>query len=242
MAKNQANISLGINIQVDTKKAEQEILREAVKLINKNIQAKLNTIERIIGERFVARLKETKEYASIVSNTGQLRVEFGLLNPKQTMDNILAKLRVCFSAEYKKARVTNGRIEGTFRVTFTQQDFSFLYEEASFRSAFLGIFKRRPSTSYKSKGGKVDWLKWLLEGGTGIILPDVRIKYDEYDSPIPSRTGQAIMVPGRGWGVPTAFAGTTNDNWLTRTLAEYETEVEQIINKLITEGLRNVGN
>ena len=171
-----------------------------------------------------------------------MRVHFGLANPKSTMNNILAKLRLCFTSEYTRAKVTGGKIQGSFSVKFNKQDFSFLYEEASFRSFFLGIFKRRPQSSYKSKGGKVDWLRWLLESGTGNILTDVRIKIKEFDSPYPSRTGGAIMVPGQGWGVPQRFAGTTNDNWLTRTLSEYQKDVEQVVNEIITDGLRNVSN
>lgn len=242
MANKQGKFSLGISIRVDTKKAEQEILREAVKQINRNIEAKIKNIEKRIGDGFVERLKETPTYDSLVSDRGDLRVHFGLANPKSTMNNILAKLRLCFTSEYTRAKVTGGKIQGSFSVKFNKQDFSFLYEEASFRSFFLGIFKRRPQSSYKSKGGKVDWLRWLLESGTGNILTDVRIKIKEFDSPYPSRTGGAIMVPGQGWGVPQRFAGTTNDNWLTRTLSEYQKDVEQVVNEIITDGLRNVSN
>lgn len=242
MARLQGRFNLGVSIKVDTKKAELEILREAVKQINKNIQSKIKNIEKRIGDAFVERIKETPTYSSLVGDKGELRVHFGLANPTSTMNNILSKLRLCFTAEYSKAKITNGRIEGSFSVKFNKQDFSFLYEEASFRSFFLGIFKRRPQSSYKSKGGKVDWLRWLLESGTGTVLSDVRIKLGKFKSPDPSRTGGAIMVKGTGWGVPASFSGTINDNWLTRTLSEYQKDVEQVINEIITDGLKNVSN
>lgn len=242
MATKQGKFSLGVSIHVDTKKAEQEILREAVKQINRNIEARIKNIAARIGDGFVERLKQTDTYDSLVSDRGELRLHFGLAKPRTTMDNILAKLRLCFIAEYTRARITNGKIEGSFSVKFSKQDFSFLYEEASFRSIFLGIFKRRPQSSYKSKGGKIDWLRWLLESGTGNIFTNVRIRLREYETPFPSRTGGAIMVPGYGWGVPQGFAGTSNDNWLTRTLSEYQTDVEQVVNEIIMDGLKNVSN
>lgn len=232
--------NLGISISVDTKKAENEILKEAAKVINRNIERKLFNLNNRVGSQFKERVANTEEYASLISDNGQLRLEFGIQNQTYIMPRILGKLEECFTVHYEKARVTNGRIEGSLSVRFNKADFSFLYEEASFRNLF-GFVKRKPKTSFTTdKKDKIDWLRWLLESGTNTVIPEYRVKFGNFGEN--SRTGGAIMVTGNGvnWGVPAEYAGTSKDNWLTRTLAQFEKDVQEILDLEIQEGLKNV--
>jgi hypothetical protein len=43
------------------------------------------------------------------------------------------------------------------------------------------------------------------------------------------------MVPKNGgaWGVPAEFAGTANDNWITRNLDLFRPKIEEIINSMM---------
>lgn len=237
MAK--SNFSLSVSIEANSKSFEREILKQAVVQINKNIEPRLKGLEKRVGDGFVERLKTTAEYESIVSDTGQLRLEFGIENPSYVMERILSKLKLCFSVEYKKARVVGDSIQGTFSVKFNKQDFTFLYEEASFRAIFSRLFKRKVPSSFKTqKGQKIDWLRWLLEKGSTPIIFDYDVAFGDFET---SRTGGAIMMKNLGsWGVPAKYAGTRNSNWLTRTLKQYELDVQESLNLIIQDGLKNV--
>src|SRR5690606_10281011 len=65
---------------------------------------------------------------------------------------------------------------------------------------------------------QIDWLEWLLIYGS---QPQVQAQI-VFNVPKFSRTGDAIMLatPGRwGWGVHPTYAGTPDDNFLTRSLS-----------------------
>lgn len=97
-----------------------------------------------------------------------------------------------------------------------------------------------PNASYISakSGERIEWAKWLLTRGTSKIIENYRITYNpEIVEKGQSRSGQAIMVKaaksgkkskdnGEGviegggwyWSVPSEFAGTTTDNFLTKAI------------------------
>jgi len=67
----------------------------------------------------------------------------------------------------------------------------------------------------------------LLYGGQ-IIVRNYRVKMGSNRA---SRTGMAIMVesPGDSWRVPPEFAGTSNNNWVTRALSKIDDKILDII-------------
>lgn len=76
--------------------------------------------------------------------------------------------------------------------------------------------------SYTSKGGAVDWLDWLLNQGSSNIVAGWHIDYNlSPDQEKRSRSGIAIMEVGGTWAVPHQFAGTSNDNFITRALNQH---------------------
>lgn len=240
----EARFGFGISINVDTKKMAQEILKAAVKQININMENEIRGLKERIGQGFVDRLKATPTYDSIVSDFGQLHDEFGIPNPQYAMNSILSKLKLCFDVVYKKARIVNNdRIEATFSVQFNKQDFTFLYNDGAFKAAFNKIFKRAPTTKFKTaKKDTITWLQWLLESGNSPVILDYHVSFDDRHSKYSRTGGYALMFHGGSWGVPPKFAGTITDNWLTRTLAEYEKDIEESLNVIIRQGLKNVSN
>ena len=91
-----------------------------------------------------------------------------------------------------------------------------------------------PMGSYQSKGGKVDWLDWLLTAGTSEVISGYRAMYGFFDT---SRTGQAIMVKSKtkGFSIDPDYAGTENDNWITRSLKRVEGNISNLFQKVIKE-------
>jgi len=91
-----------------------------------------------------------------------------------------------------------------------------------------------PMGSYQSKGGKVDWLNWLLTAGTSEVISGYRVMYGFFDT---SRTGQAIMVKSKtkGFSIDPDYAGTQDDNWITRSLKRVEGNISNLFQKVIKD-------
>jgi hypothetical protein len=81
------------------------------------------------------------------------------------------------------------------------------------------------------------WLNWLLLQGDRIIVPDHKIKIGAINS---SRSGKAIMVEGGSWAVPTLYAGTKDDNWVTKigtdtngAIGSYQKRMQHILERML---------
>ena len=80
------------------------------------------------------------------------------------------------------------------------------------------------------KGQNLEWLDWLLIQGDKIIIKEYEISSGE------GRAGRFVMkktVTGK-WGVPSTFAGTPNNNWITRAIQSAST----IIDRTLEEALK----
>jgi hypothetical protein len=71
---------------------------------------------------------------------------------------------------------------------------------------------------YSSNGYMVTWLKWLLTQGDSIVIDDYHEKKGNYLRSDRSRSGGAIMEKGGAWQVDSVYAGTEQDNWITKVL------------------------
>lgn len=80
--------------------------------------------------------------------------------------------------------------------------------------------------SFVSSGkdaGQVDWLNWLLTRGSEIVVATHTAIYKEGVTEHWSRTREAMMTRVKnkpGWSVPHQYAGTIENNWPTRTIAD----------------------
>jgi hypothetical protein len=80
------------------------------------------------------------------------------------------------------------------------------------------------------------WLEWLLLYGGKIIVRDYRVKMGSNNR---SRTGMAVMVESSGsnWRVPTEFAGTSNNNWVTRAINKIDNKILDILETELEKSL-----
>ncbi len=91
-------------------------------------------------------------------------------------------------------------------------------------------------TYLTNKGVEITWAKWLLQLGDRIIVREFSV---DYSNPQFSRTGLATMTKTakRGWRVPPAYSGTSNDNMITRALDDYADQVPYIVEKELVRNL-----
>lgn len=67
-----------------------------------------------------------------------------------------------------------------------------------------------------AKGETLHWLEWLLLEGDKKIIRQYDVKLGKNKA---SRTGNAVMVKSqKSWGVPSIYAGTSENNWVTRAI------------------------
>ena len=81
----------------------------------------------------------------------------------------------------------------------------------------------------------IPWLQWLLLEGRRYVVKDFIFLSSDVAPTTSSRTGKGIMVPKKesgGWRVPEKFAGTIDDNFVTRTVDKL---LDGIVNDLQKE-------
>lgn len=95
---------------------------------------------------------------------------------------------------------------------------------------FMNLLSRDFATVVTEKGQILPWLQWLLIEGDRIIISEYHVEYGVYPS---SRSGEAIMKPGRIFKVDSSFSGNKDDNFITRALSRYESQIKDIIGNSI---------
>lgn len=159
----------------------------------------------------IKRIKESDTYNSLLY--GDLRAEFGLEFPGRDLDGVLRDLIDPRNIEINVGKTDNAFIRVDINTGFFISD----------------------SGVYLSDGGLVDWLNWLLYRGTDIVVADHSILYSrdagrEFPT---SRSGQAIMIPLGSYSVPPEYAGTENDNWLTKAMDGIQDYIFELIKREI---------
>lgn len=166
-------------------------------------------IKVLIKEALVAQ----PEYGSLIS--GQLKYEFGI--PASQQVNAIIDLWVNnIQVDYNLPVAKSTTITGGFSLSAIEADYS-------------DVISSEAAIVVDSMSGAVlPWLEWLLLYGGKIIVKNYSVKF----GPNPrSRTGMAVMVEtdGKNWRVPPEFAGTLNNNWVTRALDTIDDKVLDII-------------
>jgi hypothetical protein len=206
------------NISIDILESTNEIttrilnalLPQVTTFFDKAFDNCKNDINNIVSEAIIA----SPEYQSILS--GKLRYEFGLPDSDARLSSILSIISN-IKTNYNKPKISKSQIQGSFSLYMIPSDYSELLSSAA------AIFTTE-------KGSKLEWLKWLLLLGDKTIIKDYVVEIGPNSR---SRTGNAIMVgsvKGR-WNVPPEFAGTKNNNWITRAIDSVNDNIEQLLAK-----------
>lgn len=203
---------ISINIIESTDVISQRILKALLPEVTNYFQKAFNKCKNSIDSLISEALTQSPEYQSILS--GKLKYEFGLPDAENRLSTILSIIKN-IQIKYNKPKISKNQIEGSFILQMIPSDYSDLLSSAA---AILDT----------EKGAQLEWLRWLLLFGDKTIIRDYVVKIGPSSR---SRTGNAIMVStikGR-WGVPPEFAGTKNNNWITRAIDNASSGIEQLL-------------
>ena len=154
------------------------------------------------------------EYSSLTG--GILKDQFGLTNPTTKIDSLL-DIWSNINVTYKKPTISASQIKSNLSIVAIKSD----YSDALASAAAEQVTK---------KGQSLQWLDWLLNQGDRIIIKEYELVSGKGRA---GNVGMRKNVKGK-WGVPSQFAGSPNNNWITRAIQS----VSSIIDRTLAEALR----
>jgi hypothetical protein len=200
----------------------RELLKQISDTINRNWPSIKKEIEAEIFKTVVH-----SEIADALRDGGPLAADFGIpigSGDERVSDIALQIVESCRISKIRlKGKKTGIQILGGIKIQLIVDD-------------YLDVLSLDSSRVGTDKGDFLPWLQWLLLEGSAVAIKlpnpgiDSKGKQNEWyvtygdfsdnkTRVTKSRSKQAYMLQstkGVGWRVPTEYAGTENDNWLTR--------------------------
>lgn len=208
-------LNFSLKILENDKQIISNILEALVPEVDNYLKKALKNIRNSLPETIRNALYTTPEYKSLIG--GQLQYEFGIPNPTSAITNIIGIWSNNIVVTYNSPTISNSRIKASFSVSMIRSD----YADVLSSDDALVIDNLR--------GYQLPWLEWLLLEGNRTIISKYQVQLGPSRS---SRTGYAVMKPSnKSWKVPSEFAGTTTNNWITRAIDGAENQIEQLIDK-----------
>lgn len=198
---------------------ELEVLKAMRTELNKMVPGLIYDIKTDLHNMIKALYKNTTTYQSLVG--GDLMANFGL-NKEGIHDRIEAiidKLADSLDVKFTRFSISGGNIRGGINIVAIQSDMLDL----------LSLIEAYVETDI---GQVLPWLSWLLQRGDAIIITGYDIAYGRY---VQSRSGMAIMKKNNigFWRVPANESGTITDNWITRTLDNATSYLDQRMSDIL---------
>lgn len=158
-------------------------------------------------------IRNTPEYDSLSS--GKLKYEFGIAGVDSKLSSLLNIWSTNISYSYQAPRLNNNKIKAYFSASMIKADFSDV------------LYADYAAVVDTVRGYSLPWLEWLLLEGNKTIIKNYEVVLGPS---LYSRTGSALMQSSRrSWSVPSEFAGTINDNWITRAIDGAAPEIEKLL-------------
>jgi hypothetical protein len=189
--------------------SNSEIQSKIVSYLKKALSSIKNNIPPIISKAITNR----PEYMSLT--TGDLRLELGIPDANSKVLELINFWTQNIIIDLKSPAISGDKIKGSFSISLIKSDFS-------------DILGSDASVVYDSlRGYSLPWLEWLLLDGRKVLVRRQQVVISANKR---SRTGMALMrESGQNWSVPAQFAGTINDNWITRAIDDCADEIINLI-------------
>lgn len=208
------SIGLGVKLLTPPRLIHEYILRAFMEELENKVynNSRLSHLRRDVQFYIQKFIELQPEYESLKGS--QLREELGIVDT-DAIDRIIRIWVQGVEITSSRPRIVGTQIVGSITIQAVQQDYSDVL--ASGAAKFL-----------TDKDKLIPWLDWLLNRGSDIIIAEYEVKsspqYTDY-----SRTGDTLMVKNGGaWRVPSAFAGTADNNFITRAINDALPAIEQI--------------
>jgi|688.fasta_scaffold291729_2 hypothetical protein len=188
------------------------IISQLQPAFTKTQQSLQQVLPKIVKEALILE----PEYASLLS--GQLRSELGIPDADSKIDQIFNAWSNNVVVQSRAITMKGSGLSGGFSINVIKSDFS-------------DVLSLPASVVVDSVSGSIiPWLQWLLLEGNQILIRDYKLKMGSNPR---SRTGNAIMVSSTkdNWRVPPQFAGTINNNWVTRAIDRLDDTILSYIEK-----------
>lgn len=181
----------------------------------KNALSKIkNELPNIVTESIM----NTPEYNSLLN--GQLKYEFGIPDPATKISGLLQIWSTNIVYQYNKPTIVGKKIKGSFSANTIRVDFSdVLYTDYAEVQDYVD-------------GYRLPWLQWLLLEGNKVIVKKQEVVLGPSNR---SRTGFALMRSSNAnWKVPSQYAGTESDNWITRAIDNAESRINELLTRALS--------
>ena len=208
----------------------ENILKRVHTTAVKQLNTKMRRIKKIILEELPKRLRKAIKASPVyfllvydLAGDVALYGQLGITDIGARLDNIIDHW--CspenIVVEEQPFNITNNNISGFLRIKMIKGDYSDVLD--------LAIAKALVD-SKKGTTTEIPWLEWLLLSGPGYIIRDY-VYFESDRTAVSSRTHTGIMrsKPGDGWRIPPEYAGTQEDNFLTRILDQELAQITQEI-------------
>lgn len=196
------------------KKIHTEIANHINQAFNKSLGQIKDGVKRATIEFF----KNTDTFQALVF--GPLNWHFGF--PAGTQFNraytVVEQIGENIQLDFNPFKISRAQYKGGLKLQVLQSDFSDI----------LGL----PEASVVTEKGTIlPWLRWLLLEGNAFIIKEYDIRLESGQG----RSGGAVMINDKAgvWRVPPEYAGTANNNWLTRTIIQELIVYEAIVDKIV---------
>lgn len=207
-------------ISVDLVETDAEIVRRMLDAlaveVNRYLVIKINTLKPKITNVLEDALFNCPEVQSLLG--GQLQAELGVPDSDLKLDSLIRIWARSIDIKLSPAkRSSRNGITGGFVLTAIKADYS-------------DVLSTDDAIYTTSNNQVIEWLRWLLLEGDRRIIRGYQIGGDLHNK---SRTGLGRLMwaskQGRSWGVPPQFAGTKNNNFVTRTIDDIEQQLDLLI-------------
>jgi hypothetical protein len=207
----------GFSIKINPQQTEQVLSKAIQDMLRGQIKDVVRENRKKVIDIFHQKLVESPTFNALMDNWG-LQGDLGV-----QISYVVETTRLISQMINLETLPPRSKDLGGIRVTLVRNN--------------LEPILNSPYAQYEtSKGVTIPWLEWLLMAGTNVLVADYQVAAEE-DPGRYSRTGALIMIPSRGgnFSITPNYAGTINDNWITRAASAALPQIEQIL----MAGLRN---
>ncbi len=211
---------MNVKITIDEAQFKKEVVAALIPELNKYLAERIKGFRSKLRALLSVDLWDSPEIDSLLG--GELQAELGVEDTQQRLAAIIDQWAANIDVDFSPAKYAGGRIFSKVIISAIRNDYSDV----------LSLDESRYSTR---NGSTIEWLEWILLQGDRQIIRDYDIGMDFNNY---SRTGLGkIMIGGKGksWGVPPQFAGTSKDNFITRTLDRLDVKIAVLFENEFTK-------
>lgn len=195
----------------------QNILKALLPDVSKYLKDVIQYLQNNLPVVIRNLIQNTPEYEALMS--GNLQYELGIPDPSTKLAGLLDIWSTNIKIIYNSPTIIGDKLKGSFSANMIKIDFSdVLYSD--YAIIYDGL-----------RGYSLPWLEWLLLEGNKTIIKNQNVffGYNKY-----SRTGYALMKESpQSWKIPSEYAGTISDNWITRAIDNGDSQIQSLIDKAI---------